>query len=675
MQISMPGSASRRRSGSEESLLLVESPVQIGSTKSIAPKLRPGLALTSMLSIICLSLEVESLEKLDSLSLYMSYRQIVLDIGVALIALLGFSVAWWCLMLVSVKLTEVALGPSKKQYGIALCWYLGLGIPLSYLVLDIFGAMRLELFSRWHPELVGWILVSLLLIGGSVGGLCLVSLPRLQEFCRTRLTPIAWAHIFLGLFALLFLWMHGVYLFRDYAHQGRTAAASDSPDVYLISIDAARADDLSLYGYSRPTTPNLERFSHRAYTFDYFFANSNFTTPTTTSIETGQLPWTHRVFQAGGFTSVQAEGETIASLLHQRGYYTAMISSNYLATPVRHRTLNSYDAVEFAAPIDGSGPWLRITNLVGTNAQYTLFASLLQSLAGIRFYLDSLVWGNYYPYPAEPVFDRARSLLERHDIDQPRFVWTHVFPPHDPYLAPPPFRMRFLPSNKLTHVYDYIGFRGTMLPRGATVSDLQARYDEMILYADHVVGDYLDWLDRTGRLDRSIVIVTADHGESFEHNWMMHTGPYLFNSLVRIPLLVHLPGQKQGARVGQVAQQADLLPTVLDLLGITQPSWTDGISLRPALEGRELPQRAVYSMNLERNRVWDRISKGTVAIIDNEFKYVDYLDAQKESLYRYRTDQYERNDLVDSERDVAARMRTALLDKLREVNQRPLPKP
>jgi len=671
----MPDSDFRRHRGSLGESLLIESPVQIESDKSLAAQLRPGLALTSMIAIICLSLEVESLEKVDSLSLYMSYREIALDVGVALIALLGFAAAWWLLVLASVKLTEVALGSSKRQYGIALCWYLGLGIPLSYLVLDIFGAMRLEFFSGWHPELVGWVLVSLFLIGGSVGGLCLVKLPRLQEFCRTRLVPVAWAHIFLGLVAFLFLWMHGVYLFRDYAHQGRAVAAADSPDVYLISIDAARADDLSLYGYSRPTTPNLQKFARRAYTFDYFFANSNFTTPTTTSIETGQLPWTHRVFQAGGFVSVQAEGETIASVLRQRGYYTAMISSNYLATPVRHRTLKSYDAAEFAAPIDGSGPWLRLTNLVGTNAQYTLFASLLQSLAGIRFYLDSLVWGNSYPYPAEPVFDRARSLLERHDIAQPRFVWTHVFPPHDPYLAPPPFRMRFLSSNKLTHVYDYIGFRGMMLPHGATIADLQARYDEMILYADDAVGDYLGWLDRTGRLDRSIVIVTADHGESFEHNWMMHTGPYLFNGLVHIPLLVHLPGQKEGARIGQVAQQADLLPTVLDLLGIPLPSWSDGVSLRPALEGRELPKRFVYSMNLERNRVFDQVSKGTVAIIDNEFKYVDYLDAQRESLYRYRTDQYEQNDLVDSDRDVAARMRIALLDKMREVNQRPVPKP
>jgi arylsulfatase A-like enzyme len=655
--------------------LLIESPVEIESDKSLGLTLRPGLALTSVIAIICLSLEVEALEKIDSLSLYMSHREIGLDIGVALIVLLGFSVAWWLLVLLVVKLAHLIPIVSRKRYGVALGWYLGLGIPLSYLALDVFGAMRLELIPGWHPGLVGWILLSLFFMAGGVGCLYAVPLTRLQEFCRTRLAPIAWIHLLLGCVAFLFLWMQGVYLFRDYAHQAKPSITSDLPDIYLITIDAARADHFSLYGYPRPTTPNLERFSQRAYTFDYFFANSNFTTPATASIETGQLPWTDRLFQAGGFLSVSSQDETLASELRHRGYYTAMISSNYLATPVRHRTLNSYDAIGFAAPIDGSGPWLQLTNLVGTNAQYTLFASLLQSLAGIRFYLDSLFWGNSYPYPAEPVFERARALIERSDITQPRFIWTHVFPPHDPYLAPPPFRGRFLTSNKLTRIYDYIGFRGTMLPHGATVEDLRARYDEMILYADSAVGSYLDWLDRTGRLDRSIVIVTADHGESFEHNWMMHTGPYLFNSLVHIPLLIHLPGQKQGAHLSQAAQQADLLPTVLDLLGISSPSWTDGVSLKPVLEGSKLPERFVYSMNLERNRVFDPVSKGTVAIIDNEFKYINYLDAHKESLYRYRTDQSEQNDLIDSEHEVSARMRVALLEKLKEVNQRPIAKP
>jgi arylsulfatase A-like enzyme len=254
-------------------------------------------------------------------------------------------------------------------------------------------------------------------------------------------------------------------------------------------------------------------------------------------------------------------------------------------------------------------------------------------------------------------------------------VWTHIFPPHDPYLPPPPFLRRFWPSIKLTRNRDFLGFRNTTLPPGVTVPDVRARYDEMILYADSVVGDYLDWLDKTGRLDRSIVIISADHGDSFDHNWFLHSGPYLHNGLIHIPLLIHLPKQMQGEHVAQPAEQADLLPTILDLVGAQSPHGVDGVSLKPALEGGRLPERFVYSMNLEPNRVFDPITKGTVAIIDDEYKYTYRLEQQEESLYRYRTDTLEEHNLVRLEPEASTRLRIALFDKLKEVNQRRAPKP
>jgi arylsulfatase A-like enzyme len=640
----------------------------------VAPsQLRPWVILASIIAIVCSSFEIEILEQLDSLSLYMSYRDIAMDLGVALVLLLGCAVVWWsCELLVASLANRIAI---TKPYAASVAWRLGLAVPVSYLVLNIFGAVKLLLFPHWHPNLSGWILLISSFVVLACTGFYIVRLAWLQEFCSVRLAPVGWAHMALGIVALIALPAHGVYLFRDYARPGRPMAASKLPDIYLITIDALRADETSVWGYHRPTTPNLERFAQRSFTFDYFFANSNFTTPTTTSIETGELPWSHRVFQVGGFPDSQAQQDNLASALHEYGYYTAMLSSNYLATPVHHRTLANYDAVKYFAPIDGSGLWLRLTNFVPLNTQHTLFASLLKSVAGMRFYLDALIWRNQYPYPAQPVFDSARLLLERRDIAQPRFLWTHIFPPHDPYLPPAPFRMCFWSSNKLTHVSDFIGLRNDALPPTVSVSDLRARYDEMVLYADHVVGDYLDWLDATGRLDRSIVIVSADHGDSFEHNWLLHSGPHLHNGLIHIPLLIHLPGQQHGTQIAQPAQQADLLATILDLVGAQVPGSTDGVSLRPALEGRKLQRRFIYSMNLESNPIFDPITKGTVAIIDEDYKYIYQLDRKQGSLFRYRTDELEQNDLAGSQPEVAARMRTALLDKLKEVNQQQISLP
>jgi arylsulfatase A-like enzyme len=641
--------------------------------RSVALRSRVGLVLVSIVALVCGSLEIEVLEQLDSLSRYMTFREIALDAGMALLVLLGLAVGWWLCVLVLAGMASAT--PWTRRFSKSLVWHFGLAIPLSYFLLDLFGAVRLRVAPHWYPELVGWVWLSGALLVICIGGLSAVRVSALDEFCRTRLAPVGWFHIAVAGAAIIALWVHGVHLFHDHAPPRMTVAAEGSPDIYLITVDALRAEDMSVYGYNRPTTPNLERFARRSFVFDSAFANSNFTTSSTTSIETGKLPWSHRSFQQGAFLRGQSQRENLAEVLRQHGYYTGTISSNYLASPILHRTLESYDAVEYPVPLDGSGIWLRYSNLVGLNTLHTFTGALLTRLAGVRFYLDALVWSRQYPSPAEAVFDRARSLLQRPDISQPRFLWTHIFPPHDPYLAPPPYQKRFLPGDKLTRSYNFIGLRNRTAPGGTSAAELRARYDETVLYADHAVGDFLDWLDRTGRFDRSIVIVSADHGESFEHGWFLHSGPYLYDGVIHIPLLIHLPGQKEGGRIGYPAQQVDLLPTLLDLLGEKIPSWTDGTSLKPILEGKALPERYIFSMNLEPNSSFDPISKGTLATVDNEFKYIISLEQRQGALYRYKTDEFEDHNLIESEPEVAERMRTVSLARLKDANDRFTPKP
>jgi arylsulfatase A-like enzyme len=624
------------------------------------------LLLLSIAALFCLSFEIEWLEQLETLSLYLTSREVILDAIAALIVVLVVAMLWWLCLAAVVQLASAI--PWAKRHRRSLLWRFSLFVPLSYLLLTLFNAVRLEAFPNWHPGFAGWAGLSASIVIISALGLFRTELGKLEQFCRTRLVPVGWLHVALAVTGAIVLWADGVHLFRDYVHPGKTVAARDLPDIYLITIDALRAKDMSVYGYNRPTTPNLQRFAQSAFVFDYFFANSNFTTPTTTAIETGKLPWTDRVFHLGGFLRGQDRQQNLAELLRDRGYYTATISSNFLASPILHRSLASYDAAEFPIPVSSSGMTLRYSDWVGLDTLYTLSGSLLSQWAGLMFYLDTIAWSNDYWSPPEPVFDRARELLERKDITQPRFVWTHILPPHDPYLAPPPFRKRFLASNKLTRNYNFIGHRYHSTPPGTTAADLQARYDESISYADQAVGDFLGWLDRTGRLDRSIVIISADHGESFEHDWLKHSGPHLYDGLIHIPLLIHLPGQKQGMRILRSGEQADLLPTILDLIGQPPPSWTDGTSLKPALDGKELPARFLFSMNLEPDRTFSPISNGTIAVMDDQFKYVNYLGLHHEYLYSYRSDPAEEHDLIAARPEVAQRMRNLFAQKLAEVN-------
>jgi arylsulfatase A-like enzyme len=631
----------------------------------------PLVLFASIIALMCCSLELELLEQVDSMTWYMSFREILWDTSVALLILLVMAMIWGLCVLLIAKLMDLA--PSTRRHATAFFWRLGLVVPLSYFVIDLFKSSRLRFLPHWHLGPGGWLCLSPALLLLCVIVLWKAELSRVQGFCRTRLVPIGWLHLLLAVAASVALWVHGVHVFHDFVHPGKGGTASNLPDVYLITIDALRAEDMSLYGYARGTTPNLERFAQHAFTFDYFFANSNFTTATTTSIETGKLPWTHRVFQLGGFLRGLGEQENLGALLRQRGYYTSVISANPVASPVQHRTQTSYDAVEVPLPKAGFAAFTRYSNLVGLNTLYTLDAALLKSLASVRLYLNYWIWNDRFPSPAEPVFDRTRSLVQDANIAQPRFIWTHILPPHDPYLAPLPYRGRFLSSSKLTHTYDFLGLGNDSLPPGVSVTELRLRYDEDVAYADAAVGSFLDWLNQTGRLDRSIVIISADHGESFERGWFKHTGPYLYDNLIRIPLLIHLPGQTEGSRIRQSAEQIDLLPTILDLVGGQIPSWSEGTSLVPTLQGKPLPSRLLFSMNLEKSSIFEPIAKGTIAVIDQNYKYIEQLGTHNISLYRYRTDPFERQDLVQSEPAIAASMRDLLANKLREVNSRTIP--
>ena len=113
-----------------------------------------------------------------------------------------------------------------------------------------------------------------------------------------------------------------------------------------------------------------------------------------------------------------------------------------------------------------------------------------------------------------------------------------------------------------------------------------------------------------------------------------------------------------------------MLPTILDLVGGQAPSGGEGTSLKPLLEGGQVPQRLLISMNLEANSIFMPITQGTVAVIDNDFKYVDQLGTHEGSLYRYRTDPQEEQNLVESDPTVAARMKDLLENKLKEINGR-----
>lgn len=627
---------------------------------------RSGIAFLTITALACLALETELFQQIDGMHLYLTIREIALEGAIALLCSIAIALGWWLSVLAAGRIVGAFL-PSKRVRP-HLLWCFWIGVPLAYFLLDLFQDLKLELLPHWHTGAAPQFLSAITTSAVCVICFSFVDTQTIQHFCHSRLAPIAWAHIVIAVAATPILWFHGVRLFHDYERPSDQVTRTHLPDIYLITIDTLRADEMSAYGYNRETTPNLDKFAQRSFTLDYNFANSNFTTPSTTSIETGKLPWSHRVFQGGGFLRGKNIEENLPAKLREQGYYTAMISSNLLAAPFRHRTLQSYTAVEYAAPTGFTGLRLRATNLLNCNTQFTVTFSLIRFATALASSLDRIIWRDQYPSKSEDVFDRAKELLDRHANAQPFFLWAHIFPPHDPYWVPVPYRGTFV-SKGVRNYERFVVPDPVHRQRGVGVQDLRNAYNEMTLYADHSVGEFLAWLDQTGRLDRSIIIISSDHGEMFDHGRLAHGGLDLYNGLIRIPLVIHLPGQTKSVRLEEASQQTDLLSTVLDLIGAPVPKWSEGESLKPLLEGKSLGPRYIFSMNLEPNRIFDPITKGTVAVMDHEYKFVRYLDSGREQLYRYRTDNNEERDLIQSEPEVAARLRKVLLDKIEEVNR------
>lgn len=443
---------------------------------------------------------------------------------------------------------------------------------------------------------------------------------------------------------------------------------ADRPPIFLITVDTLSAPYLPMYGHAHPTAPRLAQFAQGATVFLRTYANSNFTTPAVNSIMHGTRPWTHRAVHLEA--KPLAAAQSLPALLRAAGYYTAAVSTNTWAAPRNLGITGHFSALSennvcaASDPVSVLPPELQIAirgSLAWTNLHWLVVraADWLGLCAGRHF-------------DPELAFAEARGMLARAPARQPLFLWIHLFPPHDPYITPAPFVGTFAPGPEARdrastkppdayHARNHLDFPGLW----------RLRYQEAIRYVDYHIGAFLDELRKTGLYGRSLIVISADHGESFSKFYGRHGGPALHEELVHIPLLLKLPAQTAGNELTQLSEQADLLPTILELAGVAERPATEGISLVPALRGRPV-ERAVFSMNFQQSRRLGPLDTGTVAMVEGRWKYVHYLGKinyphippLEDELYDLAADPRETANQVADQAQVAERMRREIEAKL-----------
>ncbi len=327
---------------------------------------------------------------------------------------------------------------------------------------------------------------------------------------------------------------------------GGPASGARRPDIVIYLVDTLRRDHLGIYGYPRPTSPELDAFAAESALFSAASSQSSWTRPAVASLFTGQNPQTHGV--TGKRSALAATGELLPELLQRAGYRTLAVVANGNIAP----------AFGFARGFDRHR----------------------QLPEGFTREVHQ---------PSERLNEVAFAWLDELAPEQPFLLYLHTADPHAPYTPPAPQRARLAPGVADPEIGATAQLRalaqGAPLTRGAP-ADLIALYDAEIAHNDASFGALLAGLRTRGRYQNSLIVFLSDHGEAFREHGAWQHGNALFEEELAIPLLIRLPdGRGWGLRVASPAGPIDVLPTLLDALGLEIPARVEGRSLLPALAG------------------------------------------------------------------------------------------
>ena len=313
-----------------------------------------------------------------------------------------------------------------------------------------------------------------------------------------------------------------------FAVSGLPAARPESLNVLVIVVDTLRASHLSGHGYHRPTSPNIDRIARQGVLFEHAFATSSWTSPSLASLLTGFYPSQHGV-DLGRQNEIRFL--TLGEALRARGYRTAAFSANLF--------------------------WFTRTN--GLGCGFIRFEDYFQSVEDMAVRpiygraLHKVVFRGlgFDDIPARRrAADINRALLRwiDRDRDRPFFAVLNYMDTHDPYLPPLPYRNRFSTSrNPGGIINEHIGRAGLPLTAEQARNEIAA-YDGGIAYVDDHIGSLLEELRRRGLPERTVLVITADHGESLGDHGLFTHASSLFTGEIHVPLIFAGPRLHPGWR-------------------------------------------------------------------------------------------------------------------------------
>ena len=380
-----------------------------------------------------------------------------------------------------------------------------------------------------------------------------------------------------------------VWLYYD-----RVAGPSEIHNVLLISIDTCRADYLSCYGYPLETTPNIDAIADESMLFENAISPIPLTLPAHCSMLTGTIPPHHGIHDNLNY-SLDQSNVTLAEILSERGYTTAAFISAFVLESQfgLDQGFDVYDD-HFENSINVAGVGVTRLGQETTN--------------------NALEW-----------FDS--------NMDKDFFMFLHYYDSHSPYEPPAPFASKF-------HNAPYSSEIASKYKKGFYAGEI-IRYAGEIAYVDHCIGQVIAKLKKLGQYDSTLIIVVGDHGEMLGEHGEGDHGYFIYQSAIKVPLIIKLPGKSRPKRIHDAVGLVDIVPTICGLLGIDTPV-LEGEDLSPYCSAEPVSheQRYYYCESLTPTKYG---ANSLLGMVGDRFKYIQ---TTRPELYDLSVDPWERCNIA-----------------------------